>query len=386
MGLAGMVKFMQNLYIYTVMYKYTDKQPRVHKGRAAVSNPPGRFEAMTLSADRCDIEVHQHGEAAPMSPDTRVYRELTKTIVTRNASPDVPFDLSINPYRGCEHGCIYCYARPSHAYMDMSPGLDFETQIFYKDKADERLRETFDKKSYECRSITIGANTDPYQPLEQRLEITRKLLKVFLEYRHPVTLISKASLIVRDLDILSELARLNLVSVAISVTTLDPAIKRTLEPRAASANARLRTIEQLRNAAVPVGVLVAPIIPAITDTELESILQASANAGAMHAAYILLRLPYEVGNLFRDWLQTHYPLRANHVMSLVRQSRGGRDNDPRFGKRMRGEGAFADLISRRFSLSCDRFGLKHREYTRNNPVLDTRLFTRPTPQMDLLAT
>ena len=381
-----LVKSASLLYVYTVMYKYTDMQPKAHKGRGAVSNPPGRFEAMTISTGDCEIDTHwnnlqRQDEVAPVSPETRVHRELTRKIVTRNNSPDVPFDFSINPYRGCEHGCIYCYARPSHAYMDLSPGLDFETQIFFKDHASDRLRETFDKKSYTSASITIGANTDPYQPLEGRLEITRSLLEVFLEYHHPVSLITKGSMVTRDLDILSELAALNLVSVMVSITTLDPTIKRTLEPRAASAAARLRAVEQLSNAGVPVGVLVAPIIPAITDNEMESILKASAAAGAAHASYILLRLPYEVSSLFRQWLQIHYPLRADHVMSLVRQSRGGRDNDPRFGKRMRGEGAFADLISRRFKLACNRFGLKSREKL----VLDTTLFRRPTPQMDLLA-
>ena len=323
------------------------------RGRGAVSNPPGRFDRLT----RADFDDGWYAEEAPESIATTVTPERAQSIVTQNDSPDIPFDYSVNPYRGCEHGCIYCYARPSHSYVGLSPGLDFETRLFYKADAPRVLRETLARPGYRCKPIMLGANTDPYQPVERRLLVTRGILEVLAECRHPVAVITKGALIVRDLDLLADLARDRLVSVAVSITTLDAATKRTLEPRAASGGARLRVVSELAAAGVPVGVMVAPVVPAVTDHELEHILEAAASAGARSAGYVVLRLPYEVKTLFREWLEEHHPDRAKHVMSLVQSLRSGRDNDPRFGSRMRGEGAFAELLARRFELACRRFGL-----------------------------
>jgi DNA repair photolyase len=286
--------------------------------------------------------------------------ERPKTIISRNRSPDVPFEQSINPYRGCEHGCIYCYARPSHAYWDLSPGLDFETHIICKEGAAERLEQELRAKNYRCRPITLGANTDPYQPLEQQRRITRELLEVLARFRHPFSIITKGALISRDQDILAEMAQQQLCSVMISMTTLDPELKRTLEPRAAGPRTRLNAIRELTGAGVPVGVLVAPLIPMINDGELEAILEASAAAGARSAGFVFIRLPHEVKDLFREWLDCHYPERAGHVMSLIQQSRQGADNDSRFGTRMRGEGLFAEMIAQRFRVALRRLDLQPR--------------------------
>ena len=280
-----------------------------------------------------------------------------RSIISRNQSPDVPFDRSINPYMGCEHGCVYCYARPSHSYLDLSPGLDFETRIFYKPNAVELLLGEWRKPNYECRPITIGANTDPYQPAERRLGITRALLAAFLEHRHPVSLISKSGLILRDLDLLRELAARNLCSVAISIPTADDALKRLLEPRVPSAAVRFGAMEALRSAGVPVSLLMAPIIPAVNDCEIEQVVGRAAAAGATNAAWILLRLPHELKEIFRDWLEEHMPDRAGHVMSLVRQSGGGRDYDNRYGLRQTGRGPYADMLGQRFRTACRRAGL-----------------------------
>jgi DNA repair photolyase len=327
------------------------------RGRAARANPPGRF-ARTL------VEGFDDGwyrEATPDSIATRVEPEAARTVISRNDSPDVPFEQSINPYRGCEHGCIYCYARPSHAYLDLSPGLDFETRLFYKRDAAAHLRAELARPGYVCTPIALGANTDPYQPVEKRLRVTRSLLEVLLEHRHPCTIVTKGALVLRDLDLLAALAEQRLTRVFLSITTLDAALKRTLEPRAAAPEARLRALRELHAAGVPVGVLIAPVIPAVNDAEIERIVELAAAAGASTGACMPLRLPHEVAGLFRDWLQAHLPERAAHVMALVRAMRGGRDNDPRFGARMRGTGAYAALLAQRFELACRRHGLAPRE-------------------------
>lgn len=279
------------------------------------------------------------------------------SIVSHNNSPDIPFNRSINPYQGCEHGCVYCYARPTHSYLDLSPGIDFETKIYYKPNAASALLAEWQKKSYACQPITIGANTDPYQPAEKSLRITRQLLELFLQHRHPVSIISKGVLMSRDLDLLTELAALNLVSIAISVPTADNKLKRILEPRVPSASARFGLIEELHGAGVPVTLLMAPIIPVINDLEIESIVRRAATAGVSHASWILLRLPHELKQIFSDWLDVHLPDRANHVMSLVRQASGGKEYDSRFGVRQRGRGPYADMINQRFRAACRRHGV-----------------------------
>jgi DNA repair photolyase len=350
------------------------------KGRGSLSNPPGRF-------DRTGIEAVDDGWAHEGAPEeaiesiaTSVQPDRAKGVIATNDSPDVGFEQSINPYRGCEHGCIYCYARPSHAYMGLSSGLDFETRLFYKADAAKVLETELSHARYVCKPIMLGANTDPYQPVERRLEVTRSILKVLASCRHPVSIVTKGVLVARDIDLLADLARDNLASVVISITTLDAEIKRTLEPRAASPLARLKAMRELSQAGVPVGVLVAPVVPAITDHEMESILEAAVDAGARVAGYVLLRLPYEVKDLFREWLAEHYPQRASHVMSLVRDARGGRDNDPNFGTRMRGTGAYAEVLRTRFQLACRRLGL-------NSPrsfELSTTHFRQPGPRSSQL--
>lgn len=339
------------------------------KGRGAISSPAGRFAATEVVTEDCAPEGGAGG------PPTTLRRMKIAGIVSRNSSPDVPFDRSVNPYQGCEHGCIYCYARPSHAYLDLSPGLDFETQIFFKPDAAEKLRATFAKPGYRCEPITVGANTDPYQPAERKLRITRSLLEVFLECRHPVSIITKGTLIERDLDLLGELARERLASVAVSIPTLDADLKRSLEPRVPSAPRRLKTIERLSAAGVPVTVMIAPVIPVLTDRELEKIVEKAAGVGATRAAYVLLRLPHELAGLFREWLQTHRPGEAAHVMSRLREARGGRDNDPRFGMRHRGMGAYADMLRQRYRRACRRHGLA----TNRDGNLRADLFRKPGP-------
>ena len=341
----------------------------VLKGRGARINPAGRF----ASTRQQSVDDGWYQEATPDSIATEVRPEAARTLISHNDSPDIPFAQSINPYRGCEHGCVYCYARPSHAYVDLSPGIDFETRLFYKADAARLLRAELARPAYRPQPIMLGANTDPYQPVEKRLRVTRDILEVLWEARHPVTIITKGAMVLRDLDLLQDLACLNLVRVTVSLTTLDPELKRTLEPRAASPQARLRVIAALAEGGVPVGVLTAPLIPAVNDAELESLLEAAATAGATRAGYVLLRLPHEVKDLFRAWLEQHMPLRAAHVMSLVQQARGGRDNDPRFGNRMRGEGAWAGLLAARFQLACRRLGLG----TGRSSELCTTLFRPP---------
>ncbi|POF38710.1 radical SAM protein [Pseudomonas laurylsulfativorans] len=349
--------------------------PLPPRGRGTATNPHNRF-----APNRSVVEDDGWHQEAPVTQGTEVRIETAKTIITRNTSPDLPFDRSINPYRGCEHGCIYCYARPSHAYWDMSPGLDFETRLIAKTNATDVLEEQLSKRGYQCAPINLGSNTDPYQPIEREYQITRKTLEVLLRYRHPVTIVTKGSLILRDLDLLTELARQRLVAVMISLTTLDDELKRILEPRAAAPKARLRAIGVMRDAGIPVGVLCSPMIPMINDSELESLLCEAHAAGAQSAAYMMLRLPLEVAPLFEEWLGAHYPQRATHVLSLIRQSRGGELYDSRFGARMRGEGPFADLLAQRFAKAIKRLGINHREGFN----LDCDAFCPPGRQMSLI--
>ncbi|MFK7886077.1 MAG: PA0069 family radical SAM protein [Gammaproteobacteria bacterium] len=349
----------------------------VTKGRGATLNPVARFAQH--EKEPVDDGWDNAANATPI--ETWLTPEAARTIITKNQSPDIPFDRSINPYRGCEHGCIYCFARPAHSYVDLSPGIDFETRIFYKENAAQLLEQALRKPGYRCAPIALGTNTDPYQGAERTLGVTRELLEVMQRYRHPVTIVTKGALIERDIDILQDMARDRLASVMLSVTTLDNDLKRKLEPRTPSGRRRLDTVAKLAAAGIPVGVMVAPIIPAINDHELEAIVRAAHKAGATRAAYILVRLPHEVKTLFRDWLAQHYPDRAGHVMSLIRQSRGGKDNDSRFGKRMSGEGVFAQMIGGRFKRACKSVGLAPRESSN----LDTTLFAVPVEKGDQLS-
>jgi DNA repair photolyase len=339
------------------------------KGRGALSNPAGRFERTGIEAfdDGWYVEEGSDSVETTLEPDT------AKTVISTNDSPDIGFEYSINPYRGCSHGCVYCYARPSHAYMGLSPGRDFETRLFFKADAGKVLEAELARPAYVCKPIMLGANTDPYQPDERHMLVTRSVLEVLTRCRHPVSIVTKAALVVRDLDLLADLARENLVTVTVSITSLDAETKRTLEPRAASPAARLRAVNQLSKAGVPVGILVAPVIPALTDHEMERILEAAVEMGAKWAGYVMLRLPYEVKDLFREWLAEHHPQRAAHVMSLIQDLRGGRDNDPNFGSRMRGTGPVAQLIRNRFQIARRRLGLDGL----GDRQLDTTLFRAP---------
>lgn len=351
------------------------RSPVAQKGRGALTNPHNRYSPTRTE----DFDDGWWREASASSVATQVIREDIKTIISTNKSPDLPFDRSINPYRGCEHGCIYCYARPSHAWWDMSPGLDFETRIVVKPGAARLLRDTLGNPRYQCEPINIGANTDPYQPLEARLGTTRSILEVLQEFSHPFSIITKSALVLRDLDILSEMASRNLCSVAVSVTTLDNDLKRILEPRAASPASRLRTIDALSKAGVHVTMMVAPVIPVINDQEIEEILRRGREAGASAARYVFLRLPLEISQMFQDWLQAHFPDRAQHVMSLVRQSRSGADYRSEFHTRMSGEGIFADMIGKRFRVAADKQG-----FDRDARFdLDITQFKRANQQLDL---
>ena len=344
------------------------------KGRGSTGYLPGRFEVSVTSAIDDGWQGGEEEEFASVLPRTQVREELARSIISRNNSPDIGFSQSVNPYRGCEHGCSYCFARPSHAYLGLSPGLDFETRIFAKTNAPEVLRRELAKPGYQVSPIALGINTDAYQPVERKLQLTRRLIEVFAETRHPFTLITKNALVTRDLDLLAPLARQNLVRVHFSVTSLDNRLSAALEPRASAPHSRLRAIAAMREAGVPVGVMVAPVIPWVNDSELEAVLEAVHAAGADSAGYVLLRLPHEVGPLFRDWLQTHVPDRAAHVMSTIQQLRGGKDYDPAFGTRMRGQGVYADLLQRRFALALKRIGFPPRPRG-----LDHSLFVPPRP-------
>jgi DNA repair photolyase len=343
------------------------------KGRGAVSNPAVRFEATTREP------VHDgwyEDEIVEHLTET-VLPDRARSVITTNDSPDVGFDQSINPYRGCSHGCVYCFARPTHAYLGLSPGLDFETKLFYKADAAALLEAELAKPKYVCKPIALGINTDGYQPLEKRLQVTRSILAVLTRCRHPVTIVTKSALVMRDIDLLTDVAQDRLVSVMLSITSLTNDIKRTLEPRTASPQARLRVIQQLSQAGIPVGVLVAPVIPAITDHEMEDILAAAKEAGASSASYVLLRLPHEVKILFREWLDEHYPDRAKHVMSLINQTRGGKDYDAKFGQRMSGTGPYAELLRTRFELARRRCGF---DSAHDRHDLNVSSFRPPGPE------
>lgn len=346
------------------------------KARGAIGSPQGRFEKAEREA--FDDGWMPDDEPSPVR-ETSVTEERARSIISRNESPDVPFTQSINPYRGCEHGCIYCYARPSHAYLELSPGLDFETRLYAKVNAIELLRTELGRKGYVPSPIALGANTDCYQPVERRYRLTRGIIELLSECDHPLTIVTKSALVERDLDLLAPMARRNLVRAYVSIGTLDRKLARRLEPRAASPQRRLDTLRALSSAGVPCGVMVAPVIPALSDKSIEEVLEASRDAGAQTAAYIIMRLPHELKGLFREWLGAHYPLRAEHVMSVVHQLRGGKDNDPRFGERMTGTGLFADLIGQRFAVACRRLGLNGRDSGgREPPQLDTTRFRPPS--------
>jgi len=322
--------------------------------------------------DRVQLEPDVDPEGEPPPLDTVVTPERTRSILSTNDSPDVGFDQSLNPYRGCEHGCIYCFARPTHAYLGLSPGLDFETKLFSKPDAAALLRAELAKPGYVCKVTALGANTDAYQPIERRLEITRSVLEALREHRHPVLVITKSDLVLRDLDLLAPMARDRLAAVHVSVTTLDRTLARRMEPRAATPARRLEAIRRLSEAGVPVGVLAAPIIPGLNDSELEAILAESKAAGAVSAGYVLLRLPLEIKDLFREWLEQHYALKADRVLALLRDMRGGRLYEATYGKRMRGEGPHADLLRQRFEVAIRRHGLGHPDI-----ALDETLFRVP---------
>jgi len=341
------------------------------KGRGASSRVAGRFEQRLVHGEDDGWgSVYEVLADAPR-PETRVTEERARSIISRNQSPDIGFSQSVNPYRGCEHGCVYCFARPSHAYLDLSPGLDFETRLFAKTNAAALLRAELSKPAYVPAPIALGINTDGWQPIERDHGISRACLQVLLDTRHPLSIVTKGSLLLRDLDLLAALAKQGLVNVHVSVTTMDNKLSSKLEPRAAAPHTRLKMIAALRDAGVPVGVLVAPVIPMITDHDLEHILEAAQAAGAQSAGYVLLRLPHELKDIWREWLALHFPERAAHVMSLVRQMRGGKDYDSAFGSRMRGAGPFADLIALRFAKTRKRLGFI------GLPVLRTDLFAPP---------
>ncbi|MDP2640680.1 MAG: PA0069 family radical SAM protein [Betaproteobacteria bacterium] len=340
------------------------------KGRGTADNPRGRFERQVREAVD-DGWVREGDEAR--GPRTEVTLTQARSIISRNDSPDIPFTQSINPYQGCEHGCVYCYARPSHAYLGLSPGLDFETKLFAKANAAELLRAALSRPDYRCEVISLGANTDPYQPIERKYKITRSILEVLSECDHPLGIVTKSALVERDIDLLAPMARKGLVHVFVSIGTLDHELMRRLEPRSSAPKRRLEVLHALSQAGVPCGVLVAPIIPFLNDRDMESVLERSAAQGAGMAGYQILRLPYELKDLFKDWLERHYPLKAARIMSQIRHMRGGRENDPRFGARMSGEGIFAELQENRFRLACERHGFS----LYGGDQLDTTRFKPP---------
>ena len=326
------------------------------RGRGYNRNIPNRYTSTVIARDEEFLNVDKKIVLTELSSTT------AKSIITNNQSPDIPFERSINAYRGCEHGCVYCFARPSHSYLDLSPGLDFETKIFFKSNAAELLRIEFNNPNYEVKTISLGNITDVYQPVEKRLRITRKLLKTFLEFRHPVSLVTKSSLVERDIDIIKNLAKLKLVHVSITITTLDNNLGHSLEPRATLPSRRLQTIRKLSDSGVPVSVLIAPIIPALTDHELENILSESKKNGASGSNFVMLRLPYELKELFSSWLETHYPLKTQHVLNRLKEMHEGKLYQSNFGTRMRGSGHYAEMIDKRFRLACNRIGFNEKFY------------------------
>ncbi len=328
----------------------------IKKGRASLTNPTGRFETIKKETFLEDILSKEQLEDE-ISSRTQIHYETVRTLINTNQSPDIPFSSSINPYRGCEHGCIYCYARPSHGYLGYSTGLDFETQIFAKTNACEALLKQIQAKAYKPQIIVLGANTDPYQPLEAKLQITKNILEILYEHRHPVHIITKSSLILRDLELLKKLSNENLLSISISLTTLDAKLASKMEPRASTPVRRLEAIQELSKNKIRVGVMTSPIILGLNDEELESLLKSAVEAGASRAHYVLLRLPFEVKDLFVDWLEEHYPERKKRILKHIQDSRGGKLYDSTWGKRFRGEGAQALLLTKRFTLSCKKLGL-----------------------------
>ena len=357
----------------------TREPRRPRKGRGAVGNATGRYETEARVAFD---DGWGSLDEDPMPLDTTYTRDSAKSIIAHNDSPDIPFNNSINPYRGCEHGCIYCFARPTHAYLGLSPGLDFESRIFVKEDAAALLRAELSKPGYTCETIALGANTDPYQPIERTLEITRRVLEVLREFRHPVGIVTKSALVQRDIDILAEMARDRLAMVSVSITTLDRALARKMEPRAATPERRLETIAALSAAGIPVSVLTSPMIPALNDMEMERLLEAGAERGAKGAGYTLLRVPLEIKDLVEDWLATHAPNKAKHVMSLLRETHGGKPYISQWGTRMRGSGPYADMLRIRFERACQRLKLNER---RGLWRLDTTLFHRPPKAGDQLS-
>lgn len=327
------------------------------RGRGAVTNPAVRFDRQVASPfdDGWDSLDEAFAELPPLA--TTVTKDTTRSVISWNSSPDLGFDRAVNPYRGCEHGCIYCYARPTHAYLGYSPGIDFETKLIYKPEVAELLEKELKRPGYIARTMVLGSNTDPYQPVDRTLKLTRSVLEVLDRYNHPVGIVTKSAGVLRDIDILASMAKRNLVRVYLSITTLDAKLARAMEPRAASPARRLQAITELTRAGVPTGVLAAPMIPALNDAEMEKILEAAARAGARHARYILLRLPHELKQMFEDWLNTHYPERARHVLSLIRETRAGALNDSKFHQRFSGQGVYADLMSRRFARAVRQWGL-----------------------------
>ena len=345
-----------------------NRRPGIKKGRGATLNPDGRY----LDTEREVFDDGWDDQEQPEQIRTSVTDEHPKKIINRNKSPDLPFELSINPYRGCEHGCVYCYARPAHAYVDLSPGLDFESKLFAKPNAAEILRKELSSPKYRCSPISIGANTDAYQPIERQREITRAIIEVLSECNHPLTIISKSSMVERDMDLLKPMAEKDLVQVFISITTTDRELARRMEPRAAAPNRRVLTLEKLAAANIPCGVMVAPVIPGLNDDEIENILTLAAAAGARFAGYVMLRLPRELRELFKDWLTNHYPLRYSRVMTNIRDVRAGSESDASFGRRLRGTGPVANLIRQRFEKACRDKGLN-----RSRHEMNCELFSPP---------
>ena len=357
-------------------------EARARKGRGAISNPPVRYDSQTSvaiddgwgSADERDpVKVNPHpDDEEPPRLATTLTRDASRTVIARNTSPDVPFDRSINPYRGCEHGCVYCFARPTHAYLGLSPGLDFETKLLFKPDAPALLRQELSKRGYRCDVIAMGTNTDPYQPVERELKLMRRILEVLAEFNHPVGIVTKSALVTRDIDILAPMAKKNLVQVFLSVTTLDRHLANIMEPRASTPTRRVAAIRTLNDAGVPCGVMAAPMIPAINDHEMEAILEAAHQAGALRAGYTVLRLPLEIAQLFEEWLREHFPDRADRVLSLVKQMRGGKLYDSDWSQRMTGTGTLAQLIRQRFDLMVKKY-----EFNKFRYQLDTTQFRVP---------
>lgn len=349
-----------------------------HKGRGVGSNVRSRFEEWGREFDYSHQPEGEPDEVEPR-PETVVSASKATRIISRNSSPDIPFDQSINPFQGCEHGCVYCYARPTHAYVGLSPGMDFETKLFVKANAGTLLEKELNSSTYEPSLIALGANTDPYQPIERKLEVTRSIVEVLTRRRVPFSVTTKNALVTRDIDLLAPAAERGLCRVNISLATIDPKLARILDPRASSPDSRLKAMEKLSRAGIPVSVFASPMIPTINDPELEHILEAASSAGATYASMILLRLPREVRDLFVEWLEEHFPLRARHVMSLVNQARGGKDYESAFFKRMRGTGPYAQMLSQRFSRACSKFQLMRSALA---PV-DTSQFVRAARRGDL---